>query len=56
MFTKQELQLLAKIINSTPLQGTIQTLPALLTEVVRLQKKVIELLEGPTPETNEEAE
>ena len=51
MFTKEELQLLSQIVNAAQLQGTIQTLPAMLTTLVNLQKKILLLIEGegPTP-------
>jgi hypothetical protein len=46
MFTKEELEFIKQVLLSTPLQGNMQSLPAVMNRIVGLVKKIDEELNG----------
>ena len=53
MFTLKELRVLADIIDKTPFQGTIHTLPPALQEVTFIRMKIQDAINRKVKETNE---
>lgn len=46
MFTKEEAQILADLIDKTPIQGNLQTLPIVLEKFAKIRVKLQALIEA----------
>lgn len=45
LFTKEELLLIADLVDKTPLQGTLHTLPAALSKLAAIRNKLQAMIE-----------
>jgi hypothetical protein len=46
IFTTEELRIIAQILDTTPVQGTLHTLPALLSKLTHIRIKLQGLIEA----------